>query len=237
MPNARARAPIFNGIATCGICGCSVVGEAKQDGRYFYYHCTYSKGRHAGVPHLPKTEFRDLSGDCVRDVTVSDDVLFWLREVVDDELSKLTGLPRQRAATLQKEKQRLSARLNRLYDSLYDDIISPEMFKRKEADYKSELAGVDGALGSLDGNNGAPTAQRIFELANRLYPTYLDLERERKAAMLRLLASNYVLRDGSLCPTYRKPFSFLANLPPRTTKLPERNEQHGGFHVLSFSSR
>jgi hypothetical protein len=34
----------LTGLVRCGHCGCLLVGELKK-GRYFYYHCTSSRGR------------------------------------------------------------------------------------------------------------------------------------------------------------------------------------------------
>ncbi len=33
----------FAHLITCGHCGCSVIGDSKQQGRYIYYRCTHFK--------------------------------------------------------------------------------------------------------------------------------------------------------------------------------------------------
>ena len=52
---------------------------------------------------------------------------------------------------------------------------------------------------------------QILELANRAYDLYLKQPHEERAKLLHFLLLNSTLKDGNLCPTYRKPFDMLAN--------------------------
>jgi len=115
-----------------------------------------------------------------------------------------------------------TARLSRLYDSLCDGVIPAEAFNRKESEYKAELADLTAALAECNRDQHVESHEglQILELANRLYPTYLDMEHEKRAKLLKLLASNYVLDGVTLSATYRKPFSLFQELPSRPVKRP-----------------
>ncbi len=51
---------------------------------------------------------------------------------------------------------------------------------------------------------------RILELANKAYSQYVRQNTHEKARLLKILLSNCLLKDGSPCPTYRKPFDLIA---------------------------
>lgn len=51
---------------------------------------------------------------------------------------------------------------------------------------------------------------RILELANKAYSQYVRQSTHEKASLLKILFSNCLMKDGSPCPTYRKPFDLIA---------------------------
>jgi len=53
------------------------------------------------------------------------------------------------------------------------------------------------------------TAQKILELANKAYSLYVQQSPQEQRRLLNVLLSNCTLLDGSLCPTYKKPFDLL----------------------------
>ena len=54
---------------------------------------------------------------------------------------------------------------------------------------------------------------RILELAKNLGTQYVRANDTQKRQMLNILLSNCTLRDATPSPTYRKPFSFIAEGP------------------------
>ncbi|HEV2175530.1 MAG TPA: hypothetical protein VGR71_18275, partial [Nitrospira sp.] len=51
---------------------------------------------------------------------------------------------------------------------------------------------------------------KLLELASKAYQLYVKQPPEQKNRFLRILLSNCTLRDGTLRPTYKKPFDILA---------------------------
>jgi hypothetical protein len=160
--------------------------------------------------------------ESVQRVTISDECLGWLKDVLEDAQAGQSEATERRSTDLFKQKATVENRLSRLYDSLCDGVLTAEAFSRKEAEYRAELIGVERALKEceVDRNAGLEEGLEIFELANRLYPTYLDFDTQEKAQLLRLIASNYTLNGRTISATYKKPFSLLMELPPRPIKLP-----------------
>ena len=52
---------------------------------------------------------------------------------------------------------------------------------------------------------------QILELANKAYDLYVRQPHDERAKLLQFLLLNSTLKDGNLCPTYRKPFDMLAH--------------------------
>ena len=220
----RSNGHLFNNLATCGICGCKIVGEMKK-GQYLYYHCTFSKGRHAGIPYLGESRFVELFDRCVEQVTISDDCMKWLSDVIEDYQGDQVRLVDSRVVALNHQKAMLEDRLSRLYDHLCDGRLTPDVFGQKESEYRDELAKVVENLKGCEPERmvALSEVEETLELANRLYPTYMGFDAEQKAQMLRLLASNYTLDGATISATYRKPFSLFMDLSVRPVKLPRQD--------------
>jgi hypothetical protein len=101
---------------------------------------------------------------------------------------------------LQNDLARANQRLSRIYDAKFDgDSIDEEVFKIKEAEYKTSIAEIKSQIRTL--GNGNPNfyqdACRTLELSKRLFPLFLESSYEEKASILKLLASNYALVKAS----------------------------------------
>jgi len=51
---------------------------------------------------------------------------------------------------------------------------------------------------------------KILELANKAYFLYQKQDADEKRKLLNYLLSNCKVINGTLCPTYRKPFDLIA---------------------------
>lgn len=217
-PHPTRKGFAFNNLVTCGKCECKVLGEIKKQ-RFIYYHCTFSKGRHDGWGYVPENRIAKLFEPSVRAVTVDDATVDWLKDALREADTKSQGLRENRIASLQKELEKASQRLSRLYDARLDGELDEEAFKAKEGEYRANIAEIKAILNGLGkvNPNWYENASKTLELSNRLYPQYLKSKHEGKAAILKFVASNYTLVDATIVPTYRKPFGILAEglLRPR----------------------
>ena len=221
-PHANRRGFAFNNLAVCGKCGCKVLGEIKKK-QFTYYHCTFSKGRHEGWGYVPENRIAHLFEPSVKAVTLDAETVDWLKDALRETDTKSQGLRENRIASLQKELERASQRLSRLYDAKFDGELDEEAFKAKEGEYRANITEIKAILNGLSkvNPNWYENASRILELSNRLYPQYLKSKYEDKAAILKFLASNYTLVDATIVPTYRKPFDKIAEGLSRPSWLPE----------------
>jgi len=211
----------FANLLFCGDCGCKVLGEEKKK-RYVYYHCSFSKGRHNGIGYVPENRLAEMFEDSVIKVTLSEEKADWLKEAFKERHKNTFQTAQNRLLRLQTEYNQTNTRLSKLYDLKLDGGIPEEIFKTKEAEYQTALINLKHQLATIEkaNPNFLEDASKILELSKSLYSLYVKANYQEKAHLLKLIASNYQLNDVSICPIYRKPFSFIAEglLCPR--KLP-----------------
>ncbi len=113
----------FNNLIRCGECGCKVLGEMKK-GKYVYYHCTFSKGRHMGKnTYVKEGRMAMLFEDSVRRVTIPSDKVEWIKKALAESKNDQGRTQEQKLSSLLAQKTKLETRISRLYDLRIDDAI------------------------------------------------------------------------------------------------------------------
>lgn len=211
----------FNNLLRCGICDCSVLGELRK-GRYTYYHCSFSKGRHKGIEYVRQELLAEMFKPSLQAITINNDLGEWLKEAIRNRLQDSQKLQENRFKALQAQQEKVKARLSRLYDAKFDNTLNEEVFETKEAEYKNQLIEIKSKIdNSKDINPDACRyADWTLELSKRLIPLYEKANPEEKAKILKTVASNYTLHYKSIIPQYKKPFSFIAKGLLCTSWLP-----------------
>ena len=227
-PYKTRKAFAFANLLKCGECGCKVIGEEKKR-RYVYYHCSFSRGRHNGTGYVPENRLASMFEDCIQGVTLPDDKVDWLKENLRQRHKNTAESARNRLVRLQLERDRINARLSKLYDLKLDGRITEEMFISKETEYQTELMTLKGQIESAEkvNPNFYEDACQILELSKSLPRLYVEADNHEKAHLLKLIASNYTLNDVSISPTWRKPFSFIAEGLSRSHWLPREDSNLG----------
>lgn len=219
----------FNNMIICGVCGCKVLGEEKRKKgkRYIYYHCTFSKGRqnHNGNGYFREEKLVEMFEYPIKSITLNDEITEWIVEGLKEYTKNNVELQENRYYTLKNQYDKISGRLNRLYDSKFDNDITEDIFKIKEKEYKDQLIEIKTLMDSLKIINPDfyELGYKTFELSKILYSQYVRANYEDKAKILKFIASNYTLNDVSLCPKYRKPFDIIAEGLSHTNWLPRQD--------------
>lgn len=218
----------FNNLLTCGKCGCKVSGEIKK-GRFVYYHCTFSKGRHEGWGYVPENRVAALFESSIKAVTLDEEMVDWLKDALRESARSGQAMRENRLGSLQKDLAKAEQRLSRLYDARFDGEMDEEAFKLKEVEYRASIAEIKTITAGLNRVNPSfyEDAERTLELSKRLYPTYVKANYEEKAEILKYLASNYTLLDASVSPQWRKPFDLMAKGLSRLEWLPGQDSNLG----------
>ncbi|WP_125485106.1 recombinase family protein [Edaphobacter aggregans] len=209
-PKPSKREIAFRGLMQCSYDGCLLTGDVQKE-KYVYYRCTGHRGK-CELPRFREDDISNRLGEPLKALQVP-------QEVVLQIVSALREDQRRAASKIITERSRLELRLtgirNRM-DSAYADKLDgkiPEDFwERKMTDWRMEeqqiKMAMDG-LSSAETGDRALDAQRIFELANKVYSLYVSQDSTEKAKSLKMLFSNCSVDAVSVTPTYRKPFDMI----------------------------
>ncbi len=214
----------FTNLMTCGVCGSKVIAEIKKN-KHIYYHCTFSKGRHKGQHYLTEDYVAKQLFESISRIQIPEDVQSLLSKALDESLNKKENFIETKKEANKRELERMQRRLDKLIDAKFDKEIDEDDFKRKEKEYKNQIVELKQQLDSTSevNKNGPEILSRTFELAKVLPKLYLKGNPSEQAKLAGLIASNYTLLNATLCPTYKKPFSFFAKGPTRSKWLGDRD--------------
>ncbi|TLD42754.1 MAG: cassette chromosome recombinase B [Candidatus Jettenia ecosi] len=220
-PHKSGKVFYFNNLIKCGVCSCKFLGEEKKN-KYKYYHRTFSKGRHPGSEYIREERLAEMFEEPIKRITLNDEIAEWLMEGLKGYRKDNLELQGRRYNVLKNQCDKINNRLSKLYDSKFDGEINEDVFKAKEEEYKRQLIEIKSQMASVQiiNSNVNEYSYRTLELSKDLYSQYVRTNYEDKSKILKFIASNYVLNDVSLYPTYRKPFTFIAEGLSHTSWLP-----------------
>ena len=200
----------FQGLVSCGHCGCALTGEIKK-GRYVYYHCTGHKGK-CPEHYVREEELDQQFTEALRAIKIDKDVLEWVLMALKESHSEEKRYHNEMISTLQKQYQKLQDRIDAMYIDKLDGKISEDIFIRKSEEWGAEQANI---LRTTEQHQGANRSyleegSRLLELAQKAVTLYEKQEMQEKRRLLNFVFSNSTWKDGKLSPVYRKPFDLLA---------------------------
>jgi len=205
----RGRTFAFRGLLTCGRCGCAITAERKKE-RYTYYRCTGFKGR-CGESPLREEALQAKLGHIVKGIHIDGEMVEWIQEALTVHQAESTACEAQQMHTLETRQAKLQAWIDQSYQHFLEGKITEQYWLAKTRDWQVELAHVQKELTERQQvrKDALFTAQKILELANKAYSLYVQQSPQEQRRLLNVLLSNCTLLDGSLCPTYKKPFDLL----------------------------
>lgn len=201
----------FQGLVSCGHCGCALVAEKKKD-KYVYYHCTGNKGK-CGEPWVREEELSRQFGEQLRDLHFDPEVLDWIREALRASHADEKQYHEEIVAELQKQYQRLQHRLDAMYVDKLDGDISAEYFQEKGEAWRREQADIRRKMEAHEQANQSYMEEgiQLLELADRAYELYCQQPPEEQRRLLNCVFSHATWGNGSLSPVYRPPFDLIAH--------------------------
>jgi site-specific DNA recombinase len=200
----------FQGLLSCGHCGCAITAELKKQ-QYVYYHCTGYKGK-CPEKYVREEEIARQFGDALKAIQLDGEVLEWIKTALKGSHESEERHHREAIAGLQDQYDRLQKRLDAIYVDKLDGEISREFYEQKSNQWRLEQEAV---LRKIEKHQDANRAYldegiRILELAQRAVFLYEKQTPHEKRRLLNFVLSNSLWKDGKLIPNYRKPFDLLA---------------------------
>jgi len=202
----------FQGLLSCGYCGCALVAEIKKK-RYIYYHCTGNKGK-CPEKWIREEEIARQFGEAISAIKMDDDVLGWvvaaLKESHADEIMYHSEL----MSALQRQYEKLQHRLDAMYDDKLDGKIDQEFYDRKSSAWKKEQDDIMCKIANHQGANRTYLDEgvKLLELAQRAVILYEKQTEQEKRRIINFVCSNSIWKDGRLQASYRQPFDMLSEI-------------------------
>jgi len=206
----------FQGLLTCGHCGCSVVGEQKTNkksgSKYVYYHCTGNRGKcpeKYAAEAVVDQEFRKV----IARIQMDADAIGYVKKGL---LDSHTDKEAYQKATLDALGARYKA-LGRLIEEGYEDsvsgVITKDFYVRKRSEWRAEQMEVEARIAQLRvlDDSYMQAAFQVLELCKNAVGTYDSLTLPQKRELVSFVCSNSIWKGGTVTPTFRKPFDAIVD--------------------------
>ncbi len=208
----------FQGLVTCGICGCVLTAERKK-AKYVYYHCTGGRGK-CKEPYIREEELMRQFGQALQAVQIDERVLGWLVNALKVSFKDEKEHHQQAISRLQSEYTRIQQRIDTMYEDRLDGRISAELFERKHAEFDERMQVTERDI--LKHRNANYTyieeGEMLLDLARRAADLYELQPMNEKRKIIQVVLSNSTFSGGKLYPVYRKPFDVLVQPQSRYQK-------------------
>lgn len=200
----------FQGILSCGHCGCALTAELKK-GKYVYYHCTGYRGK------CPEKYVREEVLDqqvvkILQSIQIPPDILIWILAALRQNQKDESQYHAEMVKALQSQHQKLQNRMEQMYVDKLDGKVSQDFYDQKSMDWLGEQEEI---LKKIDLHRTASRSYiqegiRILELSQKAAQLYIQQESSEKRRLLQFVLSNSIWKEGRLIPVFKKPFDLIA---------------------------
>ncbi len=215
--NAKIAKPLM-GLIKCGECGSRITGEVKtkKSGRqYVYYHCANQSCVERRKNSRQEIIFEQIIDAFAPFSKFTPKGTATLVEKFRKSTKDPTLYAEQKLSELAKQKLEAQSKLERIEKLYADGLIEKWEYEEIMREKKRTFA----AIGSQIDDIGDTTEQvqaeslkviELFSKANKFM--HLSTNELDKARLARVVLSNPVLKDRTLCFSYAKPFDNLLKI-------------------------
>ncbi len=201
----------FQGLVSCGHCGCALVAERKKS-RYTYYHCTGHKGR-CGEKYVKEDDLARQFGEALLAIQLDPEVLSWLKEALHASMNDERDYHTEAIQKLQQNYQRLQERLDALYVDKLDRKVDETTYLRLSERWRGEQEDLRRTLERHEKANHSyvDAGVQLLELSSKAHSLYEQQPMLERRRLLNYAFSNCSWKGGRLAVTFRQPFDILAD--------------------------
>jgi len=112
---------LLSGLAKCGYCGKSLVGQDAKSGKFSYYVCGTLNKKGAGScrsRYLNSNRFEGIVIDRIKEFILTKENLTQLTNLVNEEIDNASIEQQDELALIAREENNVSFRLGKLYDAI-----------------------------------------------------------------------------------------------------------------------
>ncbi len=200
------------GIIVCDLCGRTVTWELQKG--HLYGHCTKFNTDCKKSKYVKEKDVEDQAKVVLDDFKIENPrLLEWVRDTLKESHKDESNYHAETIQELEKLRNQVEGRIDKLYDDRVDEKISREFYERKSAQYEKEL---DDVLKATEKHSKANISYlklgiNIFELALRGREVYEELETiQEKKELLNFVFLNFKLNEEKVVPTLHNGFDVVA---------------------------
>jgi site-specific DNA recombinase len=205
----RVRDFTYSGMIHCQFCGGLLSGSLVK-GRYIYYSCTGKKGCRKFYPEfLFEKETLKLLGA----LQIDESVAAWITSEIEKMDEQEHPADEKRLAGLASRRKQLKAMQLACYEDKLLGKIPESLWMERDKAWQEELRAIETDLAAIE---DVPSKGEIlaalrdpFELLQAAPSLYVNQEPAEKRRLLRTIASNLSVGDGSVSFDLRSPFDLL----------------------------
>jgi site-specific DNA recombinase len=212
---------VFSRLLKCSGCTYHLTGE-MQKGRA-YYRC-----------HIPTCPQKTVREDEVEKALLGKFATIWFpkreeiyfRRRYEEFLENIGSVQQEQLKALQLRLDHTSAQLSRLADGYSEGILAAEVVKQKQNTLLAEKKDVEEQLQKLKASEKRVIAARMakfFELAKSAVESYKTALAEEKRSMVRIMTSNFEVRQKNVDIMLDLPFSDFEKCPKTFSGGPDRD--------------
>lgn len=205
----RKRRFAYAGLLKCAKCGSSITAEIHKE-KFIYYRCTGYRG--CKLTYVREEKIADMLFQAIKKISIDEELLNHCREVFKNENKDQCEYRKTQLKNLEKRKNLLKKRLEKIYVDKIDEKIPEETYDSLSSDWQEELKNINEKLINYQNKDFDYTEEglKILEFANKILPLYLRQNKFERAKMLNIVLSNCTLDGKKLNPHYKKAFNLLA---------------------------
>lgn len=216
---------LFQGLITCGYCGCCVVGEVKK-GKYTYYHCSNGK-KACKREYVREERVEEAVLYVLQSIQPTEEQYQWLHSILKHSHEEQEVFHEESVARLQKDLKLVDRKLDRIYDDYLEGLLDEAAYRRRRKDLLERQQQIN--LQQERHQKAKVSYQEqglvIVELAKNASGFYLQQSYEGKRDLLKILLSNFTLEGKAIKPELHFAFaSFVKVLEKENLVEPERFE-------------
>lgn len=203
----------YTGLITCGHCGCQMTAELKK-GKYVYYHCTGKRGGTCKKDYIREELIDEVFLDLIGRIPNPEGAIFdIIRNSIMDIRKSKGEFEETSTEAIQKQIERLNARIDNLYTDKLDGRISEEFWREKHNLWYSEKDALINKLKEL--NNVARTFDEgtnlLANFCKHAPQAFLKANAKKKQQILKMIGSNFVYKNKKLSVELNSVFDLLIN--------------------------
>ncbi len=200
----------FTGLIRCEYCGCAITAEVQKG--HIYYHCTKKKLPCPSKKFLREEALLSQINKAIEKVYIDDETKDKMLNRLDELFSEESKASFSLSQEVKDKVKEFDAKIERLIDIFIERQITQEEYTKRKARLLNEKKDLEESLKEIEKNSGGwlEPSKNFISTCNKARSVAWQEILSPKKDFLKICGSNFVLKDVTLCVSYKKPFEFVA---------------------------